>query len=124
LSQPRSKAGQSSVLRSSAHPGSSPQPTRIQRECARTQPLSRIAAAASGAAGPRDGTGAGGGIGAEEHDASSINMVPASSVAVTGRTLRMWVILLEAFGAAAVLVLIVWFTMFQGRPRGERRDPP
>jgi ABC-type transporter Mla subunit MlaD len=36
----------------------------------------------------------------------------------------MWVILLEAFGAAAVLALIVWWTAFQGRPRGERRDPP
>jgi hypothetical protein len=34
----------------------------------------------------------------------------------------MWVILLEAFGAGALLVLIVWWTMFAGRQRGERRD--
>lgn len=32
----------------------------------------------------------------------------------------MWVILLEAFGALALLVLIVWWTMFSGRQRGER----
>jgi hypothetical protein len=29
-------------------------------------------------------------------------------------------ILLEALGAVLVLVLIVWWTMFQGRSRGER----
>jgi hypothetical protein len=34
----------------------------------------------------------------------------------------MWVILLEAFGALLLLVLIVWWTMFHGRHRGER-DP-
>jgi len=34
----------------------------------------------------------------------------------------MWVILLEALGAALLLVLIVWWTMFAGRRRGERRD--
>ena len=34
----------------------------------------------------------------------------------------MWVILLEAFGALALLVFIVWWTMFSGRRRGERRD--
>jgi len=33
----------------------------------------------------------------------------------------MWVILLEAFGALALLLLIVWWTMFHGRRRGERR---
>lgn len=36
----------------------------------------------------------------------------------------MWIILLEAFAALAVLVLIVWWTMFCGRSRGERRRPP
>ena len=34
----------------------------------------------------------------------------------------MWVILLEALGALAVLVFIVWWTMFSGRKKGERRD--
>lgn len=35
----------------------------------------------------------------------------------------MWLILLEAFGAGLVLVLIVWWTMFSGRKRGERPPP-
>jgi hypothetical protein len=33
----------------------------------------------------------------------------------------MWLILLEALGALALLVLIVWWTMFSGRKNGERR---
>jgi len=33
----------------------------------------------------------------------------------------MWIILLEALGALLVLVLIVWWTMFSGRRRGERK---
>jgi hypothetical protein len=33
----------------------------------------------------------------------------------------MWVILLEALGALALLALIVWWTMFSGRRKGERR---
>jgi cyanate permease len=32
----------------------------------------------------------------------------------------MWVILLEAFAALALLLFIVWWTMFSGRRRGER----
>jgi hypothetical protein len=35
----------------------------------------------------------------------------------------MEMILLEAFGALAVLILIVWWTMFSGRRSGERRAP-
>jgi cbb3-type cytochrome oxidase subunit 3 len=31
----------------------------------------------------------------------------------------MWVILLEALAALALFVLIVWWTMFSGRRRGE-----
>ncbi|MES2530630.1 MAG: hypothetical protein V4636_06320 [Pseudomonadota bacterium] len=34
----------------------------------------------------------------------------------------MGLILLEAFAALAVLVLIVWWTMFSGRRRGEIDD--
>ncbi len=34
----------------------------------------------------------------------------------------MWVILLEAFGALVLLGLIVWWTMFSGRKKGERQD--
>ena len=33
----------------------------------------------------------------------------------------MWVILLEALAALALLLFIVWWTMFHGRRRGERR---
>jgi hypothetical protein len=40
----------------------------------------------------------------------------------------MWMILLEALGALAVLIFIVWWTMFSGRKGGERRsdrdEPP
>ena len=34
----------------------------------------------------------------------------------------MLLILLEALGALAVIVLIVWWTMFSGRQKGERKD--
>ena len=33
----------------------------------------------------------------------------------------MWLILLETLGAMLLLVLIVWWTMFSGRSKGERR---
>ena len=33
----------------------------------------------------------------------------------------MWVILLEALAALVLLLFIVWWTMFSGRSRGERR---
>ncbi len=40
----------------------------------------------------------------------------------------MWWLALEALGAAALLALIVWWTMFSGRSRGERTpaddEPP
>jgi hypothetical protein len=32
----------------------------------------------------------------------------------------MWLLLLEALAALAILVFIVWWTMFSGRRRGER----
>jgi hypothetical protein len=35
----------------------------------------------------------------------------------------MWLLLLEALGALAILLFIVWWTMFSGRPRGERGTP-
>lgn len=38
------------------------------------------------------------------------------------RALRMWVIFLEMLAALALLLFIVWWTMFAGRRRGERRD--
>jgi hypothetical protein len=36
----------------------------------------------------------------------------------------MWVIVLEALGAGLLLVFIVWWTMFSGRRRGERKTRP
>jgi cbb3-type cytochrome oxidase subunit 3 len=35
----------------------------------------------------------------------------------------MWVILLEMLAALALLGLLVWWTMFSGRRRGERGGP-
>jgi hypothetical protein len=34
----------------------------------------------------------------------------------------MLLILLEALGALAILVFIVWWTMFSGRNKGERKE--
>jgi hypothetical protein len=34
----------------------------------------------------------------------------------------MWLLLAEALGALLILVFIVWWTMFSGRSKGERRD--
>lgn len=34
----------------------------------------------------------------------------------------MWLLIVEALAAGALLVFIVWWTMFAGRPKGER--PP
>jgi hypothetical protein len=34
----------------------------------------------------------------------------------------MWLLILEALGALALLVFLVWWTMFSGRKRGERED--
>jgi hypothetical protein len=41
---------------------------------------------------------------------------------MAARPNAMWLLLLEALGALLVLVLIVWWTMFSGRRRGERDD--
>jgi hypothetical protein len=38
------------------------------------------------------------------------------------KALVMWVILLEALGALVLLLVIVWWTMFAGRRKGERID--
>lgn len=40
----------------------------------------------------------------------------------------MWLLIVEALAALALLVFIVWWTMFSGRPKGEppppRDEPP
>ena len=53
--------------------------------------------------------------------ASVVPRIGAAASRLAHRKARvMWVILLEALGAGALLVLIVWWTMFSGRRRGER----
>jgi cbb3-type cytochrome oxidase subunit 3 len=34
----------------------------------------------------------------------------------------MWLLILEALAALALLIFLVWWTMFSGRKKGERRD--
>jgi hypothetical protein len=57
------------------------------------------------------------GSGTEAHPAS-IPTIAATNANLDDE-LAMLLILLEALLALAVLVLIVWWTMFSGRPRGE-----
>jgi hypothetical protein len=87
-------------------------------------------AAASGRAGSAfggvaTGVGAGATSGVLEHATRVAASVPRMAFArrlAPEKAIVMWVILLEALGALALLVLIVWWTMFSGRRRGERRD--
>jgi hypothetical protein len=55
-------------------------------------------------------------------------IVAAANAWALRRALVMWVILLEAMAALVLLCFIVWWTMFSGRRKGERRaddaDPP
>jgi hypothetical protein len=46
----------------------------------------------------------------------------AASRLAQSRARIMWVIVLEALAALVLLLFIVWWTMFSGRRRGERRD--
>ncbi len=36
----------------------------------------------------------------------------------------MWLIVLEAVGALALFVFLIWWTMFSGRRQGELDEPP
>jgi hypothetical protein len=53
----------------------------------------------------------------QAHNAPVINKAIAHLYAA-----RMWLLLLEALSALLILVFIIWWTMFSGRSRGERRD--
>ena len=74
------------------------------------------------------GPGAGGAL---EHAASvatatrraALPRIGAAASRLAPQVARvMWVILLEALAALVLLGFIVWWTMFSGRSRGERRD--
>jgi hypothetical protein len=85
------------------------------------------AGAATGAAGAVPPLGAdGGGASGVEVQATSHPRIaaPAAARSLRGHTngeIDMWIILLEALAAGVLLVLIVWWVMFAGRSRGERR---
>ena len=139
-SQLRSSAGIASLARSALQPGSSLQGTSSQR----ARGWSIVPPMATGPAivgrGRRFGArrlgraGAPGAGGPEPEGleqptstaakpaASVPRMVPARRLA-PWKVVDMWVILLEAVVALALLGGIVWWTMFAGRRRGERRDP-
>jgi hypothetical protein len=121
-----------------SQPGSSLQVAGIQRARARaigwaTGAIDVAAAGTAGAGmagavagaaveglGSRLSSGAGGWDGVDEQPA--IPRIPAANrLAAHRKTTDMWLILLEAFGALVVLVLIVWWTMFSGRRNGERK---
>jgi hypothetical protein len=73
----------------------------------------RIGAAAGASARAGGAGGAGGGGCSTAQPAARLPTIAAT----------MWLVLLEALVALALLVFIVWWTMFSGRKKGERRDP-
>ncbi|HEX7435957.1 MAG TPA: hypothetical protein VF308_04570, partial [Caldimonas sp.] len=81
----------------------------------------RAGAAPAPASVGRASIGAGMRCGALEQAASKPRIAAGRKVLRRPGAFTMWLILLEAFGALAVLLLIVWWTMFVGRRRGERK---
>jgi hypothetical protein len=55
-------------------------------------------------------------------DAIRLRVQPATMRPRVGRFCSMWVLFLEMLAALGLLLFIVWWTMFAGRRRGERRD--
>jgi len=109
-------ATQPSCSGSSANPGNSDHDTGTQRlrGCA-NDPVSGPNAGGPPIVGP--GVSAGGKRGPNEQ-AASVATTIASPHSLRKRCL-MGLILLEALGAAVILVAIVWWTMFSGRRGGE-----
>jgi hypothetical protein len=127
-------AGHTCATRSSAQPGNAVHSVRTQRargRCAVTPTASGAAAGASAggglagaAGGPAGGGGAGGGKPAQPASTPRIAALAGSrqrcaADAANPKDPNMWLIVLEALAALALLVLIVWWTMFSGRRRGE-----
>jgi hypothetical protein len=69
-----------------------------------------------------DTTGAGGEAGPGSHGDTDAHAASVPKIAAIQGLKDMWLILLEALAALAILVLIVWWTMFSGRKKGERID--
>jgi hypothetical protein len=81
----------------------------------------------AGTPGGAAGFGCDGSRGTPPQEANTSKALPTIAVdAHLPKNVRMLLILLEALLALAVLVLIVWWTMFSGRPKGElpRDDTP
>ena len=121
-SQLRSQAFQASCRASASKPGSSLQATGTQR-------LLDWVSVPGTAADPA-GTGrAAGAVGADESRGTGVEQaasIPTISVVKTtrrGREIMGWIVL-EALLALALLLGIVWWTMFAGRRRGEPPRPP
>jgi hypothetical protein len=78
--------------------------------------------AATGGGRLRSEGGSGSGV-TKEQPASPPRIAAAVHARPRLRIIDMWVILLEALGAVVALLFIVWWTMFSGRRKGERREP-
>ena len=70
------------------------------------------------------GSGAGVGGGGCTAQLASIPTIGAAARNRNRDARFMTLILLEALGALVLLLLIVWWTMFSGRKRGEIQPPP
>jgi hypothetical protein len=81
----------------------------------------------TGGADVAGGGATGGALHADSPTQSAVTMPPAPGCLRRTRENRsMWLFVIEALVALMLLVFIVWWTMFSGRDRGERRDedPP
>jgi hypothetical protein len=86
---------------------------------------------AESGAGAGDGSGSDGGacVGGKLGGAwglccgGDVQLISVPTIASNIRILVMTLLILEALGALLLLVLIVWWTMFAGRNKGEPRAP-
>jgi hypothetical protein len=110
-------------VRSSLQPGRSLQGTATQRAPGVVgRPAGLEIAPVVGA---RGSTGAGGGGAAQPANKAIVPRMGAQGMRHgrgDDRFRGMWLLLLEALGAGLILVFIVWWTMFSGRSKGERKS--
>jgi len=105
-----SSAGQAASRSSPPQPGSSFQSAATQR-------AADFGGAGSAGAGPVDGC-TGGCNGGEEQAAR----LPRMAASTPRAHHPMLLLALEALGALLIFVFIIWWTMFSGRKKGERRE--